>query len=107
MFVSPVCCDFLTKKAVLQRTLSVDFVMCIEMSAFVPTYGGTFDSNTDMTDCCSVAKNQHIDVLIQDDQESDMELAVHFGIGHSAMQEIIFAVGCWKVYCCQIPHLLR
>jgi hypothetical protein len=57
--------------------------------------------------CCSVVKNQQIDVLIKDDQESCMELAVHFGIGHSAMQEIIFAVRCWKVYCCQISQLAR
>jgi hypothetical protein len=45
-----------------------------------------------------VAKNQQNDVLIKDDQESGVELPIHFGIGHSAMQEIIFAVRCWKVY---------
>jgi hypothetical protein len=45
-----------------------------------------------------VATNQKIDVLIKNDQESYVEHAVHFGIGHSVMKEIICPVRCWKVY---------
>jgi hypothetical protein len=46
-----------------------------------------------------VATNQKIDMLIKDDQERYVEHAVHFGIGHSVMKEIICHVRCWEVYC--------
>jgi hypothetical protein len=120
-FVNVLSLKFLWNGETRQESSTSDFVVCMEMSAWVPAVseGGWNILRTETADiadqprwcrqrtAASERNKQKIDELIRQDRRITVRgIAAQLGVGHHAVQEMMETLGYRKVCSRWIPRLL-